>query len=137
MVSSDTVASRKTRRTQRAHAREMRHIPTDSEKKFWWLVRDRRFSGYKFKRQFLVGKFIVDFVCLEHNLIIELDGGQHADQAARDKGRDHFLKARGFRVQRFWNNDFFMNQDGVAEAILRALASPPHLGPLPQLGERK
>ena len=137
MVTADTASSRKARLAQRAHAREMRHAPTEVEKKFWWLVRGRRFAGYKFKRQFLIGKFIADFACLEYNLIVELDGSQHADRTRYDRERDLFLRARGFRVLRFWNSDFLTNREGVIEVIFGALASPPHPGPLPQLGERE
>src|SRR5207237_10375773 len=81
--------------------------------------------GHKFKRQFLIGRYIVDFVCLEARLVVELDGGQHADQAAYDEVRDTFLKARGFRVLRFWNLEFLTNQDGVLETLLCQLEVAP------------
>ena len=122
---------------QRANARNMRHISTDVERKFWWLVRDRRFGGYKFKRQFLIGRYIVDFVCLEAGLVVELDGGQHVGQTVYDDIRDSYLKARGFRVLRFWNTEFLTNRDGVLEALQCQLESPPHPDPLPQQGERE
>jgi very-short-patch-repair endonuclease len=121
---------------QRAHARSMRRNSTDTERKFWWEVRDRRFGGHKFKRQFLVGRYIVDFVCPEAKLVVELDGGQHAEQTAYDEMRDAYLKARGFRVLRFWNIEFLTNKDGVLEELLCQLKSPPHPDPLPQQGER-
>jgi very-short-patch-repair endonuclease len=114
----------------------MRRDSTDVERKFWWLIRDRRFGGYKFKRQFLIGRYIVDFVCLEAKLVVELDGGQHINQTVYDEARDAFLKARGFRVLRFWNTEFLTNKDGVLEALLCQLESPPHPNPLPQQGER-
>jgi very-short-patch-repair endonuclease len=114
----------------------MRRIATDAERQFWHLVRNRQFGGHKFKRQFLIGLYIVDFVCLEAGLIVELDGGQHADQTNYDTARDTFLKARGFRVLRFWNTEFFTNRDGVLETLLCQLEMPPHPNPLPQRGER-
>jgi very-short-patch-repair endonuclease len=127
---------RKTQRLQRVHAPAMRRVPTEAEKKFWWLVRDRRLAGYKFKRQFLIGRYIADFVCLEARLVVELDGGQHSNRLAYDKFRDAYLEARGYRVLRFWNTDFFTNKDGVLEMLLCQLKSPPHPSPLPQQGER-
>ncbi|HVW72561.1 MAG TPA: endonuclease domain-containing protein [Rhizomicrobium sp.] len=136
MVTSRTASTRKTRLPQRANARNMRRDSTDAERKFWWLVRDRRFGGYKFKRQFLIGRYIVDFVCLEARLVVELDGGQHADRIAYDEIRDAYLKARGFQVFRFWNTEFLTNKDGVLEILLCQLKSPPHPSPLPQRGER-
>jgi len=114
----------------------MRQDSTVAERKFWWVVRDRRFASYKFKRQFLIGRYIADFVCLETKLVVELDGGQHADQVAYDETRDAYFKARGFRVLRCWNTDFLTNPDGVLEALLCQLKSPPHPSPLPQQGER-
>lgn len=136
MVTPETVAVRKNRRPQRFRARSMRNIPTLVERKFWWEVRDRRLGGFKFKRQYLIGGYIVDFVCLEARLAVELDGGQHADQLAYDQHRDTYLKSRGFRVLRFWNAEFMTNKDGVLEALLCQLESPPHPSPLPQQGER-
>ncbi|HEX4026829.1 MAG TPA: DUF559 domain-containing protein [Rhizomicrobium sp.] len=106
MATPQIASARKMRRSQRVNARDMRHVSTDAERKFWWLVRDRRFGGYKFKRQFLIGRYIVDFACLEARLVVELDGGQHADQSVYDNARDSYLEARGFRVLRFWNTEF-------------------------------
>jgi len=136
VVTADTISIRKTRKPQRVNARSMRRVSTDMERKFWWLVRDRRLGGHKFKRQFLIGRYIVDFVCLEARLVVELDGGQHADQFAYDQVRDAYLKARGFRVLRFWNTEFLTNKDGVLETLICQLESPPHPDPLPQQGER-
>ena len=84
----------------RNHARTMRHQPTEWEKRFWSRVRDRRLGGYKFKRQMLIGPFIVDFVCIERKMVVELDGGQHTDNKDYDDNRDAFLKSKGFRVIR-------------------------------------
>ncbi len=102
----------------------MRHEPTDAERKFWFAVRARRFCGYKFKRQHPIGPYIVDFVCLDHHLIVELDGGQHADQVAYDAERAAYLNARGFRVLRYWNDEFLRTPDVILEDIWRALNTP-------------
>ena len=136
MVTADTASTRKTRLTQRTRARTMRRVSTEVERKFWWQVRDRCLGGHKFKRQFLIGRYIIDFVCLEAMLVVELDGGQHADQVVYDEIRDAYLKARGFRVLRIWNTEFLTNKDGVLEFLLCQLESPPHPSPLPQQGER-
>ena len=137
MVTTDTASIRKSRLPHRAYARTMRRVSTDVERKFWWVVRDRRFGGYKFKRQFLIGRYIVDFVCLEARLVVELDGSQHTQQTTYDAIRDTYLKARGFQVLRFWNIEFLTNNDGVLEALRCQLESPPHPSPLPQQGERE
>jgi len=78
--------------------------------------------GFKFRRQHRLGPFVADFVCIEHRLVIEADGGQHADNAA-DERRTAWLEARGWRVLRFWNNDILTNTEGVQESIVRALAA--------------
>jgi very-short-patch-repair endonuclease len=79
-----------------------------------------RFDGHKFKRQVPVGPYVIDFACLGRKLIVEVDGGQHAD-SRHDAVRDEFLKTQGFQVLRFWNNDVLSNTDGVLEIILRTL----------------
>jgi very-short-patch-repair endonuclease len=118
-------------------ARGLRRAMTDVEQKFWYRLRNRQLSGCKFRRQHGIGQYIVDFVCTEAMLIIELDGGQHADQAIYDERRSLFLQAMGYRVLRFWNNDALTNIESVLEVILEALASPsPHPSPLP-MGERE
>ena len=116
----------------RQRARAMRHEPTPAEHRLWQILRAHRFSGYKFKRQLPIDHFIVDFACLTHRLIVEVDGGQHAD-AVSDLRRDVYLRAHGFRVLRFWNNELFTNEEGVAEAILNAL-QPPLPNPSPAEG---
>ena len=79
--------------------------------------------GFKFRRQAMMGSFIVDFICFEKKLIIEVDGGQHADNEA-DAIRDQWLTERGYRVLRFWNNDVLSNRDGVLEKIVEHLNHP-------------
>src|SRR3954468_3804830 len=109
MVSARTSRRREQKKPNLARARVMRHEPVPPEKKFWSRVRDRRLGGHKFKRQILIGSYIADFVCSEQKLIVELDGGQHADHRAYDEKRDAFLTALGFRVMRVWNIDVMEN----------------------------
>jgi very-short-patch-repair endonuclease len=105
------------------------------EKKLWNFLRDRRLLGSKFRRQHPIGKYVVDFCCLEKKAVIELDGGQHARQNANDFSRTRDIEKEGFQVVRFWNNQITENPQGVLERIAFVLKSP-HLNPLPD-GERK
>jgi very-short-patch-repair endonuclease len=98
----------------------MRREPTDAERKMWQLLRRRQFGAFKLRRQEKLGRFIVDFVCFGSMLIIELDGGQHA-QSTYDHRRDAWLKSRGFRILRFWNAEVLANAGGVQYGIARAL----------------
>ncbi len=110
-------------------ARELRNDPTEAEKHLWRVLRSRGL-GVKFRRQAIIGSYIVDFVCFEKKLIIEVDGGQHA-QSRRDILRDKWLSNQGFEVVRFWNQDVLENLDGVFEKIeehLSPLPNPPHKG---------
>jgi very-short-patch-repair endonuclease len=93
---------------------------TDVENKLWFHLKQKQL-GLKFRRQYQIMNYIVDFVCLENNLIIELDGSQHASQEDRDKERDHKLQTEGFRVLRIWNNDILVNMDGVLQLICQML----------------
>jgi very-short-patch-repair endonuclease len=95
----------------------MRGAPTDSELRLWRLLRDRRLSGFKFRRQVPVGPYIVDFLCVGAKLIVEADGFQHAE-SPRDKARDAYLESQGWKVLRFWNNEVLQNREGVLETIL-------------------
>jgi len=105
-------------------ARTLRRDSTDAERLLWRGLRNRTFATHKFRRQHPIGRYFVDFVCIERALIIELDGGQHAERFAADEVRTAFLEARGFRVLRFWNNDVMSNTDGVLATIDAALKSP-------------
>jgi very-short-patch-repair endonuclease len=104
-----------------AKARSLRKNQTDVEKLLWQQLRNRRLCNYKFRRQFSIAPYIVDFVCIELKLIIELDGGQHAHQAQYDDQRTLFLEQRGFKVLRFWNNEVIDNMEGVLESIRLAI----------------
>ena len=94
---------------------------TDAERILWQQLRAGRLSGFKFKQQQPLGRYIVDFVCFEAQLIIELDGGQHQDAALQYAARDAWLKAQGYSVLRFWNNEFLQNQTGCLEKVLAEL----------------
>jgi very-short-patch-repair endonuclease len=110
-------------------ARTMRAAPTDAEHRLWQHLRAGRLPGFKFRRQQPMGNFIVDFVCLEARLIVELDGGQH-NGSASDVRRDERLASQGFVVLRFWNNEVFESLEGVVERILAQLQQP-HPSPQP------
>ena len=101
--------------------RRLRTAPTDAEHALWQRLRGRQLCGCKFRRQHPFGDYIVDFVCLERKLVIELDGGQHVDSMAADATRSAFLEDAGFAVLRFWNNQVFGEMDGVLESIWNAL----------------
>lgn len=106
-------------------ARALRARMTDAERKLWFALRDRRFAAFKFRRQVPIGPYIVDFVCFELRVIVEVDGGQHADSAA-DIERDKWLAENEFRVLRYWNNDVLQNLEGVLTALLTELEKAPH-----------
>ncbi len=118
--------------TQTDHARALRKEMTDAERRLWYRLRAGRL-GVHFRRQVPVGPYIVDFAAVDHGLVIEIDGGQHAEpsQAAYDSARTAYLEARGLRVLRFWNNDVLENTDGVLTEILAALDAPGTLSPRP------
>ena len=102
-------------------ARQLRQRMTDTERFAWSRLRSRRFAGYKFRRQMPIGPYIVDFICLQRRLIIELDGGQHTERAQYDQQRTAWLEGQGFKVIRFWDHDVFKDWDTVEEVIWRSL----------------
>ena len=102
-------------------AKHLRGNLTDAEQRLWSHLRRRQLDGHRFRRQVPLGPFVADFVCPAKKLVIELDGGQHVADAARDRSRDAWLAARGYRVLRFWNNDVMRDTDAVLAEILRAL----------------
>ena len=121
----------------RVRARRLRCNPTDVERLLWQRLRLWQVDDYKFRRQQPLGKYIVDFVCLQKRLVVELDGGQHAEEPDYDAERDTWLRHQGFTVLRFWNNDVLKNIDGVMELIVKSLQDTPYLNPSPQGGRKK
>ena len=117
-------------------ARKLRKSSTDTELQLWLRLKNRNLGGFKFRRQHPIPPYIVDFVCLEQMLIVELDGGHHAEQTASDAERTACLESKGFRVIRFWNDEALKQTDVVVEEILRRLYAP-HPNPLPASGERE
>ena len=107
----------------RNFAKKMRHEPTDAELAMWRLLRDRRLAQFKFRRQVPFRKFILDFVCFEKRVVIEIDGSQHAS-SERDAARDSILMSEGFRIERYWNNDVLQQPSAVLEDIFAKLAEP-------------
>jgi very-short-patch-repair endonuclease len=109
---------------KRTQAKTLRHALTEAERDLWQLLRSRQLSNIKFRRQVPLGPWIADFVCFEHMLIVEADGSQHAD-SRHDDGRDADLRSRGFRILRCWNNDIFVNPNGVLERIFETIEPSP------------
>jgi very-short-patch-repair endonuclease len=101
-------------------ARDLRNNATDTERALWQVLRDKQL-GWRFRRQFVIAPYIVDFACPEARLVIEADGGQHAEPGA-DGRRDSVLRDKGWQVLRFWNNEVLGNRDGVLLRIVEALA---------------
>ena len=123
-----------------SRARRLRRDSTRSELFLWNKIRARQLGGLKFVRQEPVGRYVVDFICRDRRVIVEVDGGQHATSES-DHVRDQWLRHHNYRVLRFWNNDVLQNTEGVLETILDTLLveSPPHPAafgdrPLPQAG---
>lgn len=113
-------------------ARTLRTHSTDAERKLWRHLRLRQLDGCRFRRQHPLGNYVVDFVCLDRRLVVEVDGGQHVNSNA-DRRRDENLQRQGFRVLRFWNTEILCNVAFVLERIVDALqntAAPPDQGPL-------
>ena len=120
-------------RLQRGRARKLREIQTDVERKLWLRLRSRQVRGVKFRRQHPIGPFIADFCCVQAGVVVELDGGQHAEQIPADAKRSKFIEQRGYKVLRFWDNEVIGNIEGVMERIREALGCP-HPSPLPLRG---
>ena len=100
-------------------ARELRSSMTDAEHRLWKAIRGRSL-GAKFRRQVPIGNYVADFACLPKKLVLEIDGGQHLDNA-QDAARDAWLRSLGFRIFRFWDHEVFRNLEGVLEVIAEAL----------------
>ena len=116
-------------------ARGLRKNQTDAEKRLWSHLRNRQLSGCKFRRQHEIGNYIVDFICLEKKLIIELDGGQHANQIRYDSQRTTILESLGYTVIRFWDNEVLTKTQNILEAIHKILIDNPSPPPSPSRGE--
>jgi very-short-patch-repair endonuclease len=112
---------------QRSSARRLRSSMSEAEKRLWYHLRGHRFLGFGFRRQALIGRYIVDFVCHDANVIIELDGGQHGTLSGvrNDQRRTDWLAMRGHKLLRFWNNDVLQNTNGVLELIAAELEKAP------------
>ena len=119
---------------KREFARQLRRSMTDAEHRLWRFLRNRSLVGCKFRRQHPIGAYIADFACVEHGLVVELDGSQHAEAVRDDASRTGVLAAHGYRVLRFWNNDVLSRTDAVLDAILAAIAEA---APSPQPLYRK
>jgi very-short-patch-repair endonuclease len=120
--------------TMLGRAKSLRRKMTDAEQRLWSALRAHRLNGLGFRRQTPIGPFIIDYVCQQHHLVIEVDGGQHAD-SSNDRERDRWLESKGYRVLRFWNTDVLTNLSGVLEAIINAVReSTPLPNPPPQGG---
>lgn len=102
-------------------SRRLRVEQTVHETILWAYLRSRRLGGLKFRRQFPICRFIVDFCCFEKKIIVELDGRQHGEKehAKRDRIRDEILRAKGYKILRVWNSEINNNLEGVAERIIQ------------------
>jgi very-short-patch-repair endonuclease len=118
-----------------ANARSLRREMTDAERMLWQSLRGKQLDNCRFRRQHSIGKYIIDFACIEKKLAVELDGGQHQEQIAYDDRRTAYLNSQGWRVLRFWNNDVMSNVDGVLSSIVATLSSLPPSQPSPCKGE--
>ena len=117
-------------------ARTLRNQSTDAERHLWQHLRGKQVAGHRFRRQVPVAGFIADFACLEAKIIVELDGGQHAQNAGYDERRNRLIEAQGFRILRFWDNQVFLETQAVLQEIMRVLESrAPHPNLPPQAGE--
>jgi len=107
----------------KSRARDMRRTLTDAERKLWYALRDRRMQALKFRRQAPVGPYITDFLCVQHRLVVEVDGSQHA-QSSRDATRDAWLQREGYRGLRFWNHEVLTTRENVLATIAAACGLP-------------
>src|SRR2546422_2907729 len=114
-------------------SRRLRQEMTDAEVRLWLRLRGAQIEGYRFRRQVPIGPYVADFACLKARLVVEVDGGQHAEEVERDQKRTDWLASRGFRVLRFWNGEVLQQTDGGVELVCEALIGTPSL-PSPQGG---
>jgi very-short-patch-repair endonuclease len=104
-----------------ARARALRQNMTEAERRIWQILSTHQMKGYKFRRQVPIGRYIVDFMCHEARLIVEINGGQHDRSSPQEAERSDFLQNEGYRILRFWNNGALANLDGVHQTIAREL----------------
>ena len=128
--------------SKRSFARELRNHATDAERLLWRYLKSSQIEGFRFRRQVPLGEFVVDFLCPQAKLIVELDGGQHSVTTSYDDARTEWLGGHGYLVLRFWNHDVLQRVDVVVDEICRELtknfappSTPPH--PSPSLCERE
>lgn len=102
-------------------ARRLRNSGTDAERRLWYCLRRQQLAEHKFRRQYPLASYIVDFVCVPARLVVELDGGQHREALAYDQRRTEALQREGYRVLRFWNDDVLLRTEDVVREIFRVL----------------
>ncbi len=115
-------------------AQRLRKNRTKAEIRLWLRLRRRQLNGSRFRQQVPLGPYVVDFLCVKSRLIVEVDGGQHAENARADEVRTSWLRSRGFRLIRFWNSEVLGNLDGVLQVILEELEASPPPQPAPIKG---
>ena len=108
--------------------RRLRRNPTDAEHRLWWQLRAGQIAGVRFRRQEPIGPYVVDFCSLTYKLVVEIDGGQHAEREESDAQRTQFLQRLGYRVLRFWNHEVLQDTDAVVERIAAELGVLPDGG---------
>lgn len=109
------------------NAKNLRNNPTPQEQKMWNLLRKKQFHGLRFLRQYIIGQYIVDFICRSEKIIIEIDGGQHNENINYDSKRTEYLEMLGYKVVRFWNNEIDNNISGVYQKLEELIDTPPNL----------
>ena len=112
-------------------AKILRKRPTEAEKFMWRYLKSRQLEGLKFRRQEPIGNYVVDFVCYEKKIIVEIDGGQHCVE--RDGNRDRWLESQNFKILRFWNTEVLKNSQGVWEVIRKNCLSCDSPSPAPPI----
>lgn len=106
-------------------SRELRKNMTDAEKKLWYHLRNRQFEGLKFRRQHQIRNYIVDFICLEKKIVIEVDGSQHIENTTYDSKRTKWLERQGFKVIRVWNNNVLNQIEFVLDMLYQEIQNSP------------
>ena len=107
-------------KSSRDFARQLRKAPSTPEKQLWFALRNRRLAGLKFRRQYTIDRFVVDFACVEQQLVVEVDGDSHSDRGAYDQRREADLRALGWNIVRASNDDVLQNLEGVLVMIVTA-----------------